>query len=236
MTRFTRKKIHEGNHMMSKPQPVDLNDRGVSFLFEAAKANMGFVPNSARTMARIPAVMASFLMLGGLVTADPKVARPWLIIKVMLKNVGWMRSFINSKDRVPLYLRNLVAYASSNAAECRYCQAHTIGEALRNGAPPAKIEALWDYENSSEFDAAEKAALRFGFAAGSIPNGVTSEHYDQLREFYSEKQIVELVTTVAVFGFLNRWNDTVGTQLEAEPRQVAEKYLSAHGWEIGKHE
>jgi len=40
---------------------------------------------------------------------------------------------------------------------------------------------------------------------------------------------------VAVFGFLNRWNDTMGTPLEEEPIHVGEKYLASHGWSVGKH-
>jgi hypothetical protein len=47
----------------------------------------------------------------------------------------------------------------------------------------------------------------------------------------SEEQIVEIVGVIALFGFLNRWNNTMATPLEDEPIE----YLSRGGWQAGKH-
>ena len=47
--------------------------------------------------------------------------------------------------------------------------------------------------------------------------------------------IVLLVGVIALFGFLNRWNDTMATPLEDTPLEFAETHLAAHGWEAGKH-
>lgn len=221
---------------MSKVKPLTPQESSkFSFLLKAVKKNMGFVPNSIKTMARVPAIMASFSLLAGLITVDRRKASPLMAFKLVFKNLGWTKKFIDSPNRVPLYLRNLVAYACSNAAGCRYCQAHTIGEALHNGTPKEKVEAIWDFENSSLFDDKEKAALRFGFAAGSVPNAVTKDHFVELRKHFTEEQIVELGATISVFGFLNRWNDTFATELEPEPTKIAQEFLAPHGWTIGKH-
>jgi hypothetical protein len=57
----------------------------------------------------------------------------------------------------------------------------------------------------------------------------------RLREYWDEGQIVELLAVVALYGFLNRWNDSLATTL-AEPSQiVTEEVLGAKGWEVGKH-
>jgi hypothetical protein len=40
---------------------------------------------------------------------------------------------------------------------------------------------------------------------------------------------------IALFGFLNRWNDTMATPLEDEPIAVGERYLKRGGWTAGKH-
>ena len=56
-----------------------------------------------------------------------------------------------------------------------------------------------------------------------------------LRKYWSEEQIVEIVAVISVFGFLNRWNDTMATPLEDEPVHVGEKFLASHGWTPGKH-
>ena len=48
-------------------------------------------------------------------------------------------------------------------------------------------------------------------------------------------QIVEIVASIALFGYLNRWNDTMATQLEALPTSVAAKTIGNIGWDAGKH-
>jgi hypothetical protein len=69
----------------------------------------------------------------------------------------------------------------------------------------------------------------------SRPDSPTADHFADLRKHYTEDQIVELGATIALFGFLNRWNDTFATTLEPESAAFANQHLSASGWEIGKH-
>jgi len=68
-----------------------------------------------------------------------------------------------------------------------------------------------------------------------VPNGVTDEMFAGLRKHWSETQIVEIIAVISTFGFLNRWNDTIGTPLEEEPLTVGEKFLAPRGWSAGKH-
>ena len=63
---------------------------------------------------------------------------------------------------------------------------------------------------------------------------MTKEHHNTLQQYYTAEQIVEIVATVAIFGFLNRWNDSMATQLEEKPLAFAQQHLSAN-WEPGKH-
>lgn len=196
---------------------------------------MGFVPNSMKTMARKPNILGAFSSLAANIIGDGKNVTPLTGIRLSLKNMGWTAKGMKDPDKVPLYLKNLVSHVSSNASGCRYCQAHTIGEAHAHGATEEQLEAVWDFENSPVFDEKEKAALRFGFAGGCVPNAVTEEHFVELRKHFTEAQIVELGATIALFGFLNRWNDIFGTPLEATAIANAEKYLKKSGWEIGKH-
>lgn len=229
-------RISKPQIIMSYIQPISKDqEKNFKFLFEVVKKSMGFVPNSMKTMAREPAILANFSMMMGAVLADPKKASPMVMLRLILKNLGWSAKYLKKKDRIPLHLRQLVAHVSSNAAGCRYCQAHTIESAMHNGATTEQIDTVWDFENSPAFDEKEKAALRFGFAAGSVPNAVTPNHFSDLKKHYSEEQIIELGTIVSMFGYLNRWNDTFGTELEAEPNAFAEKHLAKSGWEIGKH-
>jgi len=113
--------------------------------------------------------------------------------------------------------------------------AHTAGAALRLGVFEKKMEAVWEYRTSPLFSEAERVALDLALAAASQPNAVTDELMDQALRHWSEGQIVEIIGCVAMFGFLNRWNDSMATPLEEEPVEVGEKHLAKLGWNIGKH-
>jgi len=209
--------------------------KSVQFLLKTVKNNMGFVPNSLKMMACEPAILANFSLLTGILIGNPNKVNPLMALWLNIKSMFWSLQFLKRKDRLPLYLRNLVSHVTSNAAGCQYCQAHTIHEAAQHGVPKEKIEAVWDFENSPLFDAKEKAALRFAFAAGCVPNAVTNLHFQELKQHYSESQIIELGAIVALFGFLNRWNDSFATPLEDAPFEAGSTYLHKSGWSIGKH-
>jgi alkylhydroperoxidase family enzyme len=81
----------------------------------------------------------------------------------------------------------------------------------------------------------ERLAMDFALAAASQPNAVTDESFAELQQHWSDTEITEILGVVAMFAFLNRWNDTMGTPLEASPTAVAEKALGAQGWTAGKH-
>lgn len=178
-------------------------------LFEEVRERMGFVPNSLKTMARRPEILRGFMALAQGVTGPSAT--------------------------LPADLAQLVAHVASAAAGCRYCQAHTAHVAEARGAPPEKIEAVWEHATSPRFSAAERAALALAQAAAEVPNRAGPEHFEAARAHFSEAQILEIVAVVAFFGFLNRWNDTLATELEDSPLAFAEAHLAPRGWEAGKH-
>lgn len=113
--------------------------------------------------------------------------------------------------------------------------AHTAHTAERVGIPEAKEAALWEYETSPLFSAAERAALRVAQCAGQVPNAVSDEDFAELKRHYGDAQIVDIVAVIALFGFLNRFNDTMATELESSPLEVGKQVLAAKGWTVGKH-
>ena len=113
--------------------------------------------------------------------------------------------------------------------------AHTAGASLRLGIDEAKFEAVWEFRSSPLFTDAERIALEFTIAASSQPNEVTDEHFARMRGYWKDSEIVEITGVIALFGFLNRWNDTMASPLEKEPIEIGEKYLAKKGWSAGKH-
>lgn len=106
----------------------------------------------------------------------------------------------------------------------------------RFGASPERLAEVHEFEKSGHFSPAEKAALRYAQAAAKVPCAVTPEHAAAMQQYWCEADIVEITGVIALFGYLNRWNDTMGTILEDKPIAAGEKYLkSTTDWEIGKH-
>ena len=77
--------------------------------------------------------------------------------------------------------------------------------------------------------------MRFARDASVVPNAVTPEHFEDLRRHWDDGEIVEILAVVGLFGFLNRWNDSMATDLEEIPTAFAGRTIGAHGWEPGKH-
>jgi uncharacterized peroxidase-related enzyme len=136
---------------------------------------------------------------------------------------------------VNLELLNMLAHVASSAAGCTYCQAHTASKIADGGVVSEKLKSVWEFETSDLFTEAERVAIRFSWAAAMVPNEVEDENFDALKQHYSEREIVDIVGVISLFGFLNRWNDTLATPLEDEPLALAESLLTERGWKAGKH-
>ena len=69
------------------------------------------------------------------------------------------------------------------------------------------------------------------------PSQSSQEHFDELNNYFDESEIIEIVATISLFGFLNRWNDTMATELEELPAEVAKETIGkTFNWETGKHQ
>lgn len=170
---------------------------------------LGFVPNSLLTMQRRPKMVKGFGEL--------------------------TRGVMDPEGAVDLGLMRLIAHFASRAAGCQYCEAHSLVAAKIHDVPQEKLDAIWDYQTSPLYKEAERVALDFALAAGSVPNAVDAELFSRMRQHWSEEQIVQILGAVCLYGFLNRWNDSMATDLEETPREMGEKVLSSGGWTGGKH-
>ena len=165
----------------------------------------GYPPNSWLTMLRKPKVFRAYRELHTAVMMDA--------------------------GELPKGLKFMIAQAVSSAAGDRYCTAHNAENAAHLGGIAAeKIKALWRFRESELFSAAERAALELAVAAGSAPPAVTDAHFAELKKHYSEDAIVEIVSVLALLGWLNRWCQTLAPELEPEAAAFAHKHLASSGW------
>ena len=196
---------------MARLEPLALDQvDGLEEVEQTYQRTLGFVPNGLCIMARRPEIVKGFIALRRAVL-DP------------------------ASGTVPAELKNLCAHLASRTHGCRYCQAHSIQGASRAGAEQARLAAVWDFAESDLFSQAEKVALDFAVKAASVPNGVGDEDVVRMREHWDEGQIVEILAAISLYGFLNRFNDSLATPLEEGSAAFAEETLGAQGWTRGKH-
>lgn len=143
----------------------------------------------------------------------------------ILRGVAHMSQSILSPGAVDIQLKAMIGYTSSNAAGCRFCSAHQAGFANKVGVSVDKLKAVFECDTSPLFTDAERAALRVAMHASVQPNSVTDEEFEVLKNFYSPQQIVEIVGVIALFGFMNRWNDTMKTDLEPTPLGFVQEFF-----------
>jgi hypothetical protein len=74
-----------------------------------------------------------------------------------------------------------------------------------------------------------------GVVPNAVPNMVSERIAANLKAHWTDDEIVEILGVIALFGFLNRWNDSMGTTLEAIGIDAGERTLAAGGWTRGKH-
>lgn len=178
-------------------------------LAEFFNETLGFCPNSVLTMQRRPAISKAFINLN----------------KAVMANEG----------KVTSALKRMIAWVSSNATGCRYCQAHAIRAAERYGAEQEQLDNIWEYRTHPAFNEAERAALDFSLAASQVPNAVDTTIQKRLHEHWNEGEIVEMLGVISLFGYLNRWNDSMATTLEEDAIESGNQFLGKHGFEVGKH-
>lgn len=190
------------------PLPLE-HDTDTKQLAAFFNETLGFCPNSVLTMQRRPAISKAFINLN----------------KAVMANQGGVTSA----------LKRMIAWVSSNATGCRYCQAHAIRAAERYGAEQEKLNNIWEYKTHPAFSEAERAALDFSLAASQVPNAVDEAIKRRLYNHWDEGEIVEMLGVISLFGYLNRWNDSMGTPIEDGAVESGEHYLGKHGWTKGKH-
>lgn len=170
---------------------------------------LGFCPNSLLTMQRRPAIAEAFVKIN--------------------------QAVMDNQGRVTAEQKRLVGYLTSAQSGCRYCQAHTLLAAERYGGSDKRLQQIWGFRDSQVYTAAEKALFEFALAASAVPNAVDDTIEKELKKYWDDGEIVEVLGVIALFGFLNRWNDSMATPLEKPAETAGKKYIASQNWHKGKH-
>lgn len=127
----------------------------------------------------------------------------------------------------PKDLVGIAMYASSNAAGCPYCTAHHCSFAIRRGADREAVLGQRSPAEAAVADLAEAMAV--------VPSRVTAEHIEAVEAHLSDEDVEWIVLAVALGGFLNKFMDTMGIQLEDDTVADVQAILRPTGWNPSRH-
>jgi uncharacterized peroxidase-related enzyme len=160
-------------------------------LYDKIFAQRGNVPNMFRVMAHRPEIFATMQ--------------------------AHFSAVLNT-GTLPVKLKELIIVRTSQVNATPYCLAsHTI-LAHKLGWTDDQLAHLADWSGRSDFTPAEKAALRLAETVTRDPHALTDQQFTELRNFYSEGEIVELLCAIGLFNYFNRFNDA----LRMEPTKPGE--------------
>jgi uncharacterized peroxidase-related enzyme len=158
----------------------------VAEIFDRYMRTRGNVPNMFRTVAHRPEIFATM--------------------------IAHFEAILTT-GTLPTKLKELVIVRTSQLNRCEYCLSSHSQIALKLGWSKEQLEDLENYESRSDFTAAEKAALSLAEQMTLDSNHIPDEFFERLRSFYDEGEVVELMASIGLFNYFNRFNNA----LQMEP-------------------
>jgi alkylhydroperoxidase family enzyme len=197
--------------LQSDVVPVEtLRRRYGSSFFELARTMLGVIPNS-----------------GGYLDIWPVGFRTYNLLVPSLLNMPLALWGLGA----PRDLVGLSMYAASRAAQCAYCSAHSCSFALRRGAPSASVTEALDGNTEPR----ARAAIAVARSLSSVPATITDDERVELHRHFAAAHAEWIVLAVAMMGFLNKFMDAVGVELEQSLVDEVHALIAPTGWYPGKH-
>ncbi len=116
---------------------------------------------------------------------------------------------------LPLRLKELVIVRTSQLNNCEYCLASHSRISKKLGWSEEQLTHLDQYAKRDDFTAAEKVALRLAEQMTRNEQPITGEEWSEIREHYSEGEVVELMAAIGLFNYFNRFNNLLAMEATA---------------------
>ncbi len=129
----------------------------------------------------------------------------------------------------PKDLVGLGMFVSSRESGCMYCTAHHCSFAIRRGNA---VETIVE----GDYTPPQAAVAEFAKGVARIPTELTKEKVDEVGRYLDDDDVEWLALALAVGGFLNKFMDTMGIELEHETIRDVEPLIGDQGWAPGKHQ
>ena len=175
---------------MNSPRISRLNrnevDPSLTAVFDDSLRERGNVPYFFRTLAHRPSIMTT----------------AWAHMQAVL-----------AEGTLPRALKELAVVRTSQINRTPYCLASHTMMAKKLGTSDAKLDALASYAENDQFDVRERLAIHLAEVMTLNPHAYTDVEFAQLREHFTEGEIVELVSAIGLFNYFNRANDLLQMEI-----------------------
>ena len=81
--------------------------------------------------------------------------------------------------------------------------------ARRHGWSEEQLTDLANFRNRSDFTDAEKAVIELAERTTRDSNTVDDAFWNELRQYYDEGEIIELLAAIGLFNYFNRFNNAL---------------------------
>jgi uncharacterized peroxidase-related enzyme len=154
----------------------------IAAFYDQVFAQRGNVPNMFRTMAHRPEIFATMQAHFAAVLNTGTVSKK---------------------------LKELIIVRTSQVNQTPYCLASHTKLAKGLGWSDDQLAHLECWPSRDDFTPAEKAALRLAETVTRDAHALSDGQFAELRGFYSEGEIVELLCAIGLFNYFNRFNDAL---------------------------
>jgi len=136
---------------------------------------------------------------------SPKICRDWNRLGITLL----------LKGQLPPKLRELAILRVGVLAKANYEWTKHVPMAMAAGAIQEQIDSLPEWVNSKEFNEQERAVLRYTDEV-SQDIRASDDTFSKIREFLTEREIIELTVTIGYYGMVCRTLESLQIELEHE--------------------
>ncbi|MEM9720529.1 MAG: hypothetical protein AAGA10_14810 [Bacteroidota bacterium] len=162
-----------------------------------------------------------------------------------------MDAYTLTKDRaLSLKMKWSLFFIYQLGSGCVHCQVHGsfgvfqefekdyVNDEIPSEELPAVIEyihGLMDFERSDLFTDAQKVAFRIARDAGPMPSYTTAAHIEELRRYYSDREIQEILSNLVLTGWLATTIQSQAVVTDRKSMSWALRNLTPTGWNPGVH-
>jgi AhpD family alkylhydroperoxidase len=128
----------------------------------------------------------------------------------LLIGYGAFETAVEGSHLVNDRLKALAELKAAAMVGCEWCMDFGSDLSLRHGVSEQQLLELPRYRQSGAFSELEKLVVDYAAAITATPARVTDEQFDRLRPHFTDAQIVELSTAIAIENFRARFNHALG--------------------------